>query len=320
MVKNRVLPLPVAQLVGVSSRTPKGCGFDSWPWLLPRIQVPSGRGAYRRLAKSLYRWAFRLGERAKLCQAGRGGPSLGLGPSSHRRKPGQHEPRLSQLPSCCVPLASSQRRPKAAVSWKRSWPSPAPRSEWLLVVIFRMSWTVGGRGSLSPALAERIMGALEYNASSSSWPQSQPVPRCGLWVAGVTVEAVGLETWVPAGRPSSFTPSVGWGWGGALWEAKPGLRCWPCPRWRPLSLHQVEEPAKGPGPLPAAAFQPGDPVPQGPFGHHSWEGCSRQLRGRGWGCPGHPPNKERSDPKCQQCRLRKPALGQGHAPAWQGGV
>lgn len=133
-------------------------------------------------------------ERAKLCQAGRGGPSLGLGPSSHRRKPGQHEPRLSQLPSFCVPLASSQRRPKAAVSWKRSWPSPAPRSEWLLVVIFRMSWTVGGRGSLSPALAERIMGALEYNASSSSWPRSQPVPRCGLWVAGVTVEAVGLET------------------------------------------------------------------------------------------------------------------------------
>lgn len=59
-----------------------------------------------------------------------------------------------------------------------------PRENGLLVLRFRMNWTVGGKGTLSPALAERIMEALENNAFASSWTLLRAVPPHSLSVAG----------------------------------------------------------------------------------------------------------------------------------------
>lgn len=61
-------------------------------------------------------------------------------------------------------------------------PLPLRRVNGFLVVRLRMNWTVGGKSTLSPALAERIMDALEDTAFASR-PRLHPVPLCGLRVA-----------------------------------------------------------------------------------------------------------------------------------------
>lgn len=179
--KSGFCPGRVAPLVGVSSGHREVVGVIPSHGSCPGFRFHPGRGASRRLEKSLYRWAFLLGEMAKLCQAGQGGASLGFCPSSHQRRTRQSEPRLPLAARVLCPRCQQSEEAKAPVSWKGRWPVPCPSGvNEFLVVIFRMSRTVGGRGPLSPALAERIMGAWQYNAFSSSWPRARPVPLCGL--------------------------------------------------------------------------------------------------------------------------------------------
>ena len=88
---------------------------------------------------------------------------------------------------------------------------------------------------------------------------------------GVIVEAIGLESQVPAGRASGLTPSVGWDWCGALWGAGPGCTFGSahpggihvCTTWR--SQGRALEAFQSPD------FQLGDFVPQETFGLHSLE-------------------------------------------------
>lgn len=61
---------------------------------------------------------------------------------------------------------------------------PLQRVNGLLVFRFRMKCTVGAKGPLSLALAERIMDALENYAFASSWALLQAVPLYSPRVAG----------------------------------------------------------------------------------------------------------------------------------------
>lgn len=80
-----------------------------------------------------------------------------------------------------------------------------------------------------------------------------------------------MESQVPAGRPSGLTPCVGWDGCAGLWEAGQGCTIGRartggihlCTAW--WSQGTALETFQSPG------FQPGDFVPQGTFGHHSWE-------------------------------------------------
>ena len=135
----------------------------------------------RGLEKSLYCWASCLGKMTKFCQAaGEECPSVYV-PSSTREKQGRYEHCLFVAPKfLCRPRQQSEKAKGHHFLEKMSaCPLPLRRVNGLLVVRLRMNWTVGGKGTLSPALAERIMDALENN-TFASWTQSQPVPLCGL--------------------------------------------------------------------------------------------------------------------------------------------
>ena len=138
-------------------------------------------------------------------------------PFFHQRKTRQYEQCLFSAPQfLCHPRQQSEKaKGHRFLEEMLAWPLLLPRENGLLVLRLRMNWTVGGKGTLSPALAERIMEALENNAFASSWTLLRAVPPHSLSVAGT----IGLESQVPAGRASGLTPSVGWDWCGALWGA-----------------------------------------------------------------------------------------------------
>lgn len=144
-----------------------------------------------------------------------------------------------------------------------AWPLPLRRVNGLLVVMFRTSGLWVAEAHCLPRW-RRDYGCLAKEQVTSARTLSQRF-RCAAseW-SGVTMEAAGLASWAPAGLPPLA------GIGVVPSGAGPGLRWGPGPSWRPLSLHQVWAPGKGPGDLPAPGVQPGDFVPGGTFGHHRW--------------------------------------------------
>lgn len=93
----------------------------------------------------------------KFCQVSQGGMSIGLCPFFHQRTLRQYELCLSLAPKfLCHPCQQSEK-----AKGHHFLPLALQRVNGLLVFRFRMNWTVGSKVTLSPALAGRIMGALE---------------------------------------------------------------------------------------------------------------------------------------------------------------
>lgn len=107
-------------------------------------------------------------------------------PFFHQRKTRQYEQCLFPAPQfLCHPRQQSEKaKGHRFLEEMSAWPLLLPRENGLLVLRLRMNWTVGGKGTLSPALAERIMEALENNAFASSWTLLRAVPPHSLSVAG----------------------------------------------------------------------------------------------------------------------------------------
>lgn len=183
-------------------------------------------------------------------------------PFFHQRKTRQYEQCLFPAPQfLCHPRQQSEKaKGHRFLEEMSAWPLLLPRENGLLVLRFRMNWTVGGKGTLSPALAEKIMEALENNAFASSWTLLWAVPPYSFSAAG----GHHGDHWPGISGSDSFR------WLGLVQctlGGGSGLRCWLCPPWR----HPWRSQGRALEAFQAPGFQLGDFVPQGTFGHHSWE-------------------------------------------------
>lgn len=107
---------PDTEVVGVIP----GCGS------CPGFRFHPGRGASRRLEKSVYRWAFVWESwRSSARRVREGRPLVSVLPPT-REEQGDLSHACSSLPGFCVPVASNQRRPRPPFPGRDAGLSPAP--------------------------------------------------------------------------------------------------------------------------------------------------------------------------------------------------
>ena len=168
------------------------------------------------------------------------------------------------------PLPATQAKGHHFLEDMVACPSPLWRVNGLLVLRSRMNWPVGGKGPLSPVLAERITDALGNKAFDSFWTLFQAVPLRRLRVAG--------------GHPGDNWLGIR----GSRWKAaqlNPSHRM-------PLGEVSVSAPSVGARegsrrPSRPPVFNREIVFPRGTFGHHSWERGA--MASSGWK-PGMRPN------------------------------
>ena len=229
--------------------------------------------------KGPYCWASPQGKMMPFYQAGQRSV-LRAQPLLPPRKQGNMSSACSLLPSSVSALPATQAKGHRFLEEMLACPLPLRRVKGLLVLGWRMNWPVGGKGTLSPALAERIVDACEVRHSTLLGPCSRQFRRGNSeQLAGLAGVGVGGQ------RGGNWPGIVGSSWKAvrlnslSRWlgsvrctlGAESGLHHWLCARGRHRLCTKCRsqggalETFQGPG------LQVGGFAPRGTFGHHGRE-------------------------------------------------